>query len=151
MMFKTHVAFSLFLVLLYLSFYKLSLMFFVYYFIGVIIPDIDNPVSKIGRRFKITSKVIRFLFGHRGIFHSLLFLIVLFLILRIFNSFIAVCISIGYLTHLIADALTLEGVNFLYPLQLRIKGFVRTGGAVEYALFIFLLVVDILKIKALLL
>lgn len=150
-MFKTHVVFSLFLVLLYLSFYKLSLMFFVYYFIGVIIPDIDNPVSKIGRRFKITSRIIRFLFGHRGIFHSLLFLIVLFFILRIFNSFTAVCVSIGYLTHLIADALTLEGVNFLYPLQLRIKGFVRTGGAVEYALFIFLLVVDVLRIKALLL
>lgn len=143
-MFKTHVVFSLFLALLYLSFYNVSdlVLFFIVFFIGVMAPDMDNPMSKIGRKFKLTSNLIKFIFGHRGIFHSLIFLVLIYFILRSFSSFTALWFSAGYLTHLIGDALTLEGVNFLYPLRLEIKGFLRTGGAVEYAIFIFLLVVD---------
>lgn len=151
MMFKTHIVFSLFLVLMYLSFYRVSalILFLAVFFIGVMSPDLDNPVSKMGRKFKLTSSAIKFVFGHRGIFHSLLFVGVIYLVLRSFvNGFVAFAFSFGYLTHLVGDALTLEGVNFLYPSKLGVRGFLRTGGAIEYAIFIFFLVIDVLRIKS---
>jgi len=149
-MYRTHFVFSLFLALMYLSFYHVSglVLFFIAFFIGVAFPDIDSPVSKIGRKFNLTSRVVKFIFGHRGIFHSLLFVIVFYFILRGFNGAFAFAFCFGYLTHLFGDALTLEGVNFLYPTKLGVKGFLRTGGAMESAVFIFLLVVDVLRIKA---
>ena len=151
MMFKTHIVFSLFLVLMYLSFYHVSslILFLAIFFIGVMSPDLDNPVSKIGRKFKLTSNAIKFVFGHRGIFHSLLFVAAIYLILRsFFSNFAAFAFSFGYLTHLVGDAFTLDGVNFLYPSKLGMRGFLRTGGSMEYAIFIFFLVVDVLRIKS---
>jgi len=49
-------------------------------------------------------------------------------------------IFVGYLSHLIGDGLSKEGINLLYPFtKLEIRGFLKVGGFVENILFIFLL------------
>src|SRR3989344_7947276 len=148
MMFKTHLAFSLFIALLIITFFNITdkLIFIFILTISSSFPDIDSDKSKIGRRFPIISKLINLLFGHRGIFHSIfppLILLFAFWYLNLF--YIGLAVFIGYLTHLIGDSLTLEGINFLYPFSsFRIKGLIRTGSLIESLLFFILLGFDIL-------
>ncbi len=40
--------------------------------LGSVLPDIDEPKSYIGRRSKGVSVVVKRLFGHRGMMHSIL-------------------------------------------------------------------------------
>lgn len=42
-----------------------------------LLPDICHTQSKIGRRFRVLSFVIRLLFGHRTFTHSLAFIIII--------------------------------------------------------------------------
>jgi len=52
-------------------------------------------------------------------------------------------IIVGYISHLIGDAITKEGIMPFYPFSgFRIKGFIRTGGLIEQILFIALMVVS---------
>ncbi len=53
--------------------------------VGALLPDICHTGSKIGRKFKLLSKLISMLFGHRTFTHSLLFLVI---IATLLNSFI---------------------------------------------------------------
>jgi len=104
--------------------------------IAGLFPDIDHPRSKIGRFFKPVS----WLFEHRGFLHSILVLPLIALILYYFNySSFAFPIIVGYLSHLLGDALTKEGIMPLHPIsKFRIRGFIRTGGILENILFSFL-------------
>ena len=98
---------------------------------GAILPDIDNTKSKIGKRFKLVG----FLFAHRGIFHSIFAIIVFtFLLSLITESYLA--FGLGYLSHLVADSLTVAGISFFYPLSSkRIRGFIKTGSVIEWIIF----------------
>ena len=71
MMFRTHLAFALLVGLLTMSLFDLNKYLFVslVLFAGIL-PDIDYPRSKIGKKLRAVSVPIKFLFGHRGIFHS---------------------------------------------------------------------------------
>ena len=149
-MFKTHLAFSLLVALLIMTFFNIPNKI---YFITILIlassfPDIDSDKSKIGRKFPIFSKLINLFFGHRGIFHSIFPPLILLFAFWYFNLFyIGLAIFIGYLTHLIADSITLEGINFLYPFSsFRIKGLIRTGSLVESLLFLMLIIINSLFI-----
>ena len=42
--------------------------------ISSLLPDICHTQSKIGRRFKLLSLIIRLMFGHRTFTHSILFI-----------------------------------------------------------------------------
>ena len=147
-MFKTHLAFSLLIALLIITFFNIQNM--IYFMIILILassfPDIDSDKSKIGRKFPIFSKLINLFFVHSGIFHSIFPPLILLFAFWYFNLFyIGLAIFIGYLTHLIGDSLTLEGINFLYPFSsFRIKGLIRTGSLIESLLFLILLGFDIL-------
>jgi len=69
----THLFFSLLIGLLTYHFFNLNpVAFILIVLISGIFPDIDHPKSKIGRKLKILSYPINFIFGHRGLFHSLL-------------------------------------------------------------------------------
>jgi|SRR3989344_1747874 len=143
MMFKTHLAFSLFIALLIITFFNITdkLIFIFILTISSSFPDIDSDKSKIGRRFPIISKLINLLFGHRGIFHSIFPPLIVLSISLYFNLFyIGLAIFIGYLTHLIADSITIEGINFLYPFSdFRVKGLIRTGSLIESLTFFLLI------------
>ncbi len=104
---------------------------YIFYFLlvailGSIFPDIDEPNSYIGRRFYIISKIFKKIFGHRGFTHSLFGLVVFVLLFYLFiffffsnfiiyPYFIILFFGIGYLSHLIGDFITSNGIPLLYP------------------------------------
>ena len=146
-MFKTHLVLGLFLGLVSLQFlnvpYKLLFVLLVASFSSL--PDIDHPKSKLGRKLFFLSWPISLIFKHRGFFHSIfppLFLFLFFNYVKL--SFLAFAISIGYISHLIGDAITKEGINFLHPFaNLRFQGPITTGGILERLIFFLLIFLDI--------
>lgn len=139
MLFRTHLLFALFLSII---FWKINLfqnkVFLFVLIIAAIFSDIDFPKSRIGKKTGILSNVINLFFGHRGFFHSMTFLIifsVILLFLKISFSIILL-FFIGYLSHLFLDSLTLEGIYPFWPLKLRIRGFIKTGGLLENLFFL---------------
>lgn len=118
--------------------------------IGSLLPDIDHPNSKISRENKLASSIINvgmqisrvitqillFFcfwiskkrkeqllkgFEHRGIFHTLLMILLLYLLLGLVPlnnniwSSIKFALLFGYLSHLLMDMLTVSGVKLFYP------------------------------------
>jgi len=103
------------------------------------LPDIDTGKSFISKRTKLVSWVFR-IFQHRGIFHSLAFALGLSYVLFFLGQReIAFGLFIGYIGHLFLDSLTKEGIQFLYPLPIRFKGFLRTNSFSETIFFYTLL------------
>lgn len=95
-------------------------------FLGVLLPDLD----------------IKFKKYHRKIFHNIWFLIiVLFFAYNLgLNKTSAIIISIGFLSHLISDALTHKGIAPLWPLKKpKFNGPIKTGGLGEYLIVLVLL------------
>lgn len=146
MMFYTHIAFALLSSLIALKFLSISnpYIFILVVCFVALFPDIDEKNSKLGRKIKIISKI----FSHRGILHSIFPIILLFLLFYHFNySIIAYGILVGYLSHLLIDSLTLQGINFLHPISsFRISGFVKSGGFLEMILFLVLVGFDLFYI-----
>lgn len=112
--------------------------------LGTMLPDIDHPKSFISRY----SLGLHYLFKgckHRGFTHTLLAAIILVMLLGGFFGMNAAVfgIGIGYVSHLLLDALNPRGVPILYPFT-KAKYHVaniRTGGEGEYVIFGMLVVV----------
>lgn len=93
--------------------------------LGGLLPDIDHPNSKIGRRLLPASWTIRAVFGHRTITHGMFFFSALTALSALavqrgllhFDLFI--CFVAGYALHIIADMLTPHGVPLFYPFPWR--------------------------------
>jgi inner membrane protein len=102
--------------------------------IGGLLPDIDHPRSKLGKYFR----PFNFLFEHRGFFHSLLMLPVVAVLLYVFKMpQFALPVIVGYKSHLLSDLVTKEGIMPLHPIsRFRIRGFIKTGGTIEWLIFI---------------
>lgn len=94
--------------------------------VGSLIPDIDHPNSKLGRRFKPISILINKAVGHRGFTHTLLALLLLAFGLFMLNMYLPVHIQpygwavvigtvVGYASHLFLDALTPSGIPLFAP------------------------------------
>lgn len=142
MMFRTHLAFGLLISFLLFNLLTISIIFLPISLIASVFPDIDEPRSRIGRKFGVFSKITSFIFKHRGIMHSIYIPILIYFVFHIINQkTIGLVFIIGYLSHLVIDGFTLAGVNFLHPLSsLRIKGFIETNSFKESLLFILLLI-----------
>lgn len=97
--------------------------------VGSLAPDIDHPTSKVGRKFvlKPISKFINKTFGHRTITHSVIISILMTVLLlsfvESFNGILqyiywysALGFCIGYFSHLLLDAFTVDGIPVFYPL-----------------------------------
>ena len=146
-MFKTHVAAGFLAGIFLMQYFSPAsqLLFISLVLIGAILPDIDHPKSKIGRNFKIVS----LFFEHRGFFHSLLVLPVIAFLLLYFTktSYYSLPLIIGYLSHLVTDAVTKEGIMPFHPLsRARISGFIRTGGFFEYVIFFAIAAFAVIKL-----
>ena len=144
MLARTHILFALLSALWYLKFiagisisvfslHQLSsvVIFIVIVLVATLVPDLDETTSTLGRRFKPVSMVLKFFLGHRGVWHSVWIPLLFYVLLSQYTPIYAMAIVVGYCAHLIADSLTLEGINFLYPLQFRIQGFIKTGSLLE--------------------
>lgn len=93
---------------------------------GSLLPDIDHPNSKMGRRVKPLSKFINKLVGHRGATHTLLAMMIVSLVLFLLNLSLPLSlqplgltavlgVTVGYFNHLLLDALTPSGVPIFAP------------------------------------
>jgi inner membrane protein len=123
-----------------------------YLFIGIaifssLLPDLDHPQSKLGRKL-IFSRIFNILFGHRGFFHAIWIPIASWLILSLgFGVSYGSAVFVGYFAHLFSDGLTKSGVNLVHPLhQLRIQGFIETGGVVEHLIFFAVVVLSVILV-----
>lgn len=156
MMFRTHRMFIILLCLIvymnpysWFNYFGLSginsfqfLWFIIIAILASMMPDIDNPSSKLGRNIKIVGYV----FNHRGFFHSLpAMLLFTFIIARFTSNLNTFAFFLGYISHLGLDTLNKQGIYWLYPLKYKLKGIVKTNGFLEKALF-YIMIIFILVI-----
>lgn len=105
--------------------------------VSALLPDIDTFNSKVGRASPLISIPVSILFGHRGIFHSFLATGLVFLAAKAAAPGYAVYITLGYLSHLLLDVLTPQGVKLLWPLPHRFSiPLVQTGSVFEWMFFL---------------
>ncbi|MEM3127152.1 MAG: metal-dependent hydrolase [Candidatus Woesearchaeota archaeon] len=148
---RTHLMFAFLFSLLIIYLFPNLLIYVPLILLGSLLPDLDHPNSKLGRKFWPLSKIFNLIFGHRGFFHSLLFVIFIFISVSYFSIIFALAISIGILTHLLSDALTVSGVALFYPISnFKISGFIRTGSWLEYVVYLLLYIASTFVIYKLL-
>ena len=139
MLWYTHLAFGLLVSLFALDYFPLQnkIIFVPLVLFASLLPDIDHPRSKIGKKIK----VIAFLFEHRGFFHSVFALIIVsFPFFVLGYATIGWAFLLGYGSHLLIDTLSHQGIMYFHPvLRWRIRGVISTGGLLEKILFIVLL------------
>ena len=146
-MFRTHLVLGFLTGLIFVTYvnipYPLIFVLLVALFSGL--PDIDHPKSTYGRKLWFLSIPISLISKHRGIFHSIFPPLIAFFVLS--NSdfaFIGLAVLVGYLSHLLGDALTKQGINFLHPIsRFEIRGPLTTGAMFEALIFYVILALDI--------
>lgn len=121
------------------------LAYFLLIQISVLLPDLDHPKARIHNNI-IFSKIIAFIFKHRGFLHSIFPPIILAFFLQFYlGRFYALPVLIGYFSHLISDGLTKQGVKLFYPFfNFKLRGLLKTGSKTEKVLFyviIFLIII----------
>lgn len=150
MLAKTHLAFGFLTALLAYPFLNAGnkFIFFALVLLGALLPDIDQPNSKISNKIPIIPNIINFFSKHRGIFHTIFMAILIpGLIWYFAGRSYGIALFAGYLSHLITDGFTKSGISFLHPLSnLRLSGFIKTGGFGEHIIFAIILVLIIFKI-----
>ncbi|MGL4452734.1 MAG: metal-dependent hydrolase [Sarcina sp.] len=120
----------------------LIVLFFHFTNIGSVFPDIDMKGSYIAKRYPFLAALFKKA-KHRGITHSFFFIVILYIIslTLIFISHknivvIAICggFLIGYISHLVLDMFTREGIELFFPFNFNFKIFnIRTGSKGENA------------------
>ena len=155
MLFKTHLAFAFLIALLIKDIISdvfgagsMAFVIFVFFMmIGALLPDLDNPHSVAGKRLGFFAVLFNKIFGHRGITHGIWMPALLAAAVSYFwNLYYGVAIFIGYMSHVLIDGLTKQGINLLHPFsKLHISGFVETGSFMETVIFAGLLGLIVLK------
>mgnify|MGYP002713245383 CR=1 FL=1 len=128
--------------------------------IGSLLPDLDHPQSTISRSIPIVGGLISSLTRHRGILHSILGVILFYLVTAILmipivamthniqlSRYAAAGLLLGYVLHIVADMLTKGGVRLFYPLKWNIGiGIFKTGGLLEFGFRVALMVWIVLQV-----
>lgn len=147
MLWRTHLLFGI-LCGLFLSPY-LDLSPYYYYSLvalGALLPDLDHSNSYISKKIKPISFILNFFLKHRGILHSFIFSIIVFIISKNIIGIYSYPLFIGYFSHILIDAFTKEGINFLYPIaNLRLSGFIEVGSSGETLLSVGIIILLILS------
>lgn len=121
-----------------------QVLFFGSLALGALIPDVDHTGSMIGRKIPLLDNLVSAMFGHRKFTHSLLFLVLTYLLFlkTSWPHSLELGILIGIASHMLLDALTKNGIQFLWPFHIRvgIPFGIRTGGAIEKGFFAVLVV-----------
>lgn len=144
MLFWTHLVVGLFGVLLFIGKFENWLGFLLLGLIGAVFLDIDSHSSKLGKNG--FSRVLMAFSRHRGVIHSLLFVLFFYLALNLIFGKIALGFLLGAGIHLFLDCFTKRGVRLFFPFKFRVKGFVRSGGIFEIILFLIFFVMDLFLI-----
>jgi endonuclease YncB( thermonuclease family)/membrane-bound metal-dependent hydrolase YbcI (DUF457 family) len=92
--------------------------------VASLLPDADYPKSWLGHQLGSISEDLNRLFGHRSFFHSLLALMLVTVALGLPLWWITgrtspmIAVGVGYGSHLVADMMTLGGVQLFWPSRL---------------------------------
>jgi membrane-bound metal-dependent hydrolase YbcI (DUF457 family) len=142
MMFFTHIVAG-FLVALWFFVQTRSILGAVVVVGSTLLPDIDIPTSKLGKKFKW----LRFFTKHRGFFHSIFPMIIGALIFMQFSDTLMFAFLLGYGVHLFLDMLTKQGIKPLHPFnQSTLKGWFKTNSFGEIIVIILLLLLILLVV-----
>ncbi len=137
----THILFSILCLFFFIPLFQPQniILFSVIVLFATLFVDIDEPSSWIGRRVVWLAAPITWILGHRGLFHSLILPLILFLVFHFFRyTELGIAILLGYSSHLVMDMITPHGIYPFYPLRFRIQGPIPVGSLFEKA-FAFLL------------
>lgn len=124
--------------------------------LGALLPDLDSPRSLLTAwqvagvsPLRPLARFINRTFGHRGALHSLMgwaiastgFGVLMFF--PLWRATASFALSLGYLSHLAADACTKTGIPFFYPRRFRYRLLpkslrISTGSFAEDIVFTFL-------------
>jgi inner membrane protein len=141
MLLKTHLAFALLLILIFVNHVNDKIIFIGLVIIATIIPDLDTGFSNIGKRW--IFKPLQLFVKHRGIIHSLTTAIILSSLFAYFWPVGALGFFLGYSVHILLDSFTKDGIQPFWPLKHESKGFIRSGGKFEESMFLFLIIIDL--------
>lgn len=147
MLWRTHIAISLAFAFILLPFVTNKIFFIPIVAIATFLPDIDSCESALGK--KLIFRPLQWIVKHRGMIHSYTFCVLLSGIFAFIYPVVALPFFLGYSTHLLADSFTPEGINLLWPFKMQSAGKIKTGGAVEYGIFIAFVCIDILLLARL--
>ncbi len=145
----THFLFSVICLLFYFTYFSVKhpFLFIVLALITTLCVDIDYSGSKVGKLTQPFSSIIHKILGHRGLLHSMLVPICLFIIIQFLGyPEQAIAVLIGYVSHIVLDMMTPAGIKIFYPLQYNISGPIRTGSWAEKILIILFVIVIMLKL-----
>lgn len=144
----THTAFATLLAIVITLITPISnkYLFFPLVIFGALLPDIDHKGSTINRMIPVTNFLANF-FKHRGFFHSVFPILIIYAIFSAFGFATAgIYLGIGYFSHLLSDAFTKLGVNFLHPFsRLHARGFIEVG-TIEEKAFLLVVIVGIIAL-----
>lgn len=84
--------------------------------VASMIPDLDEPKSKVGRPLFFISLPLNQLVGHRTLTHSLLFVFLMTAFIFPFSPLVAGATMAGLTAHIIGDMLT-GRVQLFFPFQ----------------------------------
>ncbi|VVB80070.1 LexA-binding, inner membrane-associated putative hydrolase [uncultured archaeon] len=144
MLVRTHLAIGLLVILAFISYSSHAILFACIVLFATILPDIDTPLSVIGR--KKLSRLINFFTKHRGFLHSFTFLLLITILFSLFIPQIAFAFFVGYSFHLFADCFTVQGIAPFWPFKKKVSGKIEAGGHFETSLFFFFLILDVIFI-----
>ncbi|MEZ8029259.1 metal-dependent hydrolase [Enterovibrio norvegicus] len=89
--------------------------------IGALFPDLDHHQSRLGRLVPFISMPLQAILGHRGAFHSLLALGLIFWFCRDWHSPTLLAFGFGFIGHLVGDMATKSGLSLFWPLGGRVR------------------------------
>lgn len=104
--------------------------------VSALLPDLDDPNSKMGRLVPVVSWAVKTVVGHRGPLHSLIGAGAAFEVASLFlrggyGHLVPVLVA-GFISHLVADSLNPQGVPWLWPLKTHFGlPLVQTGSMLE--------------------
>lgn len=124
----THIILAFLILLLFGFILNFPIYMAAFAFVGTLIPDLDIRLRKY----------------HRKLFHNIWMLTILLFIGFIsgifFSREVGIIFSIGFISHLIGDSLTHNGIMPLWPIKKpKFNGPIKTGGLEEYLIVIVLL------------
>jgi len=144
MQLRTHLAIGIFFVLMLANYFDNKWIFILMVIAGTIFPDLDSSYSAFGKF--LVFRPFQFFIKHRGVFHSFTFAVLSSALIYFFWKTLAFGFFLGYSVHLIADCFTYSGVRIFWPLDFKVKGFLKTGGVVDEILFIVLVIINLIFI-----
>ena len=124
--------------------FTIKALFAAFLIFGALLPDADQPNSYVSRKIPIISWFTK----HRGVMHSIWIPLLLFVTAIIYPRYeiYLMAIIIGYLTHLAADSITLQGIRPFQPFNIfHLRGPIQTGGITETILAALIVIFMVVK------